>query len=98
MAIVLVITIKEENFHLWMREKIKRYLKSNNFVMLIINYKIIKFKYKLNLNVNKKLLIIFIFKKKEYMILKALLLLLLLIRNILKGLLLLILLQLKIIE
>jgi len=64
--------------------------------MLIINYKIIEFKYELNLNVNKKLLIIPIFKGKKYIILKVLLLLLLLIKNILRGLLLLILLQLKI--
>ena len=60
--------------------------------MSIINYKIIKFEYKLNSNVNKKLLVIFIFKGKKYIMLKILLLLPLLIRNILKGLLLLILL------
>ena len=39
----------------------KKHLKNNNFVMLIINYKIIKFEYKLNLNINEKLLVIFIF-------------------------------------
>ena len=66
--------------------------------MLITNYKIIKFEYKLNLNINKKLLAILIFKGKKYIILRILSLLSLLIRNILKGLLLLILLQLKIIE
>ena len=66
--------------------------------MLIINYKIIKFKYGLNLNVNEKLLVIFIFKGKKYIMLKILLLLSLLIRNILKSLLLLILSQLKIIK
>jgi len=60
--------------------------------MLIINYKIIKSKYKLNLNINEKLLIIPIFKGKKYIILKTLLLLSLLIRNILENLLLLILL------
>ena len=43
-------------------------MKSDNFVILIINYKIIKFEYKLNLNINKKLLIVFIFKGKEYII------------------------------
>jgi len=66
--------------------------------MLIINYKIIKFKYGLNLNVNEKLLAILIFKEKKYIMLKILLLLSLLIRNILKSLLLLILSQLKIIK
>ena len=60
--------------------------------MLIINYKIIKFEYELNLNVDEKPLTIFIFKGKKYIMLKILLLLPLLIRNILKGLLLLILL------
>ena len=33
--------------------------------MPITNYKIIKFKYKSNLNLNKKLLTILIFKRKE---------------------------------
>jgi len=66
--------------------------------MLIINYKIIKFEYKLNSNINKKLLIIPIFKGKKYIMLRVLLLLLLSIRNILRGLLLLISLQLKIIK
>ena len=47
--------------------------------MLITNYKIIKFKYKLNSNVNEKLLTVPIFKEKKYIILKILLLLLLLI-------------------
>jgi len=63
--------------------------------MLIINYEIIKFEYKLNLNISEKLLVIFIFKGKKYIMLKILLLLLLLIKNMLKNLLLLILLQLK---
>jgi len=36
--------------------------------MSITNYKIIKFEYKLNLNVGEKLLIIFIFKKKKYIV------------------------------
>jgi len=66
--------------------------------MSIINYKIIKFEYKLNLNVNEKLLVIFIFKRKKHIILKVLLLLLLSIKNISKSLLLSILSQLKIIE
>ena len=63
--------------------------------MLIINYEIIKFEYKLNLNINKKLLVISIFKGKEYMILKTLLLLSLSIKNMSKSLLILILSQLK---
>jgi len=63
--------------------------------MPIINYKIIKFKYRLNLNVNKKLLIILIFKGKKYIILKVLSLLLLSIKNIPRSLLLLILSQSK---
>ena len=96
--IIFIIIITKKNFYLWIKKKMKRYLKSNNFIMLITNYKIIKFEYKLNLNINKKLLVISIFKGKEYIILKALLLLLLLIRNILKGLLILILLQLKTIK
>jgi len=56
--------------------------------MLITNYKIIKFEYRLNLNINEKLLIIPIFKGKEYIMLKVLLLLLLSIKNMLKSLLL----------
>ena len=60
--------------------------------MLIINYKITKFEYKSNLNLNKKLLIISISKRKKYIILKILSLSLLSIRNIFKNLLLLILL------
>jgi len=71
---------------------VKRYLKGDNFVMPIINYKIIKFKYELNSNVSEKLLIILISKGKKYMILEVLSLLLLLIKNILENLLLLILL------
>ena len=59
--------------------------------MLIINYEIIKSKYKLNLNINEKSLIILIFKRKKYIILKILLLLPLSIKNIFKSLLLLIL-------
>jgi len=66
--------------------------------MLIINYEIIKSKYKLNLNINEKSLIILIFKRKKYIILKILLLLPLSIRNISRSLLLSILSQLKIIE
>ena len=73
-----------------MKEKIKKYLKGDNFIMLITNYKIIKFEYELNLNVNKKLLIILISKRKKYIMLKALPLLLLPIRNMLRGLLILI--------
>jgi len=56
--------------------------------MSIINYEIIKFEYKLNSNINKKLLVIFIFKRKKYIMLKILPLLSLLIKNILKSLLL----------
>ena len=59
----------------------KRYLKGDNFIMPITNYKIIKFKYKLNLNINEKPLIIPIFKRKKYIMLKALPLLSLSIRN-----------------
>jgi len=90
--------VTKENLYLWTRKKVKKYLKSDNFIMLIINYKIIKFKYRLNSNINEKLLVIFIFKGKKYMILKVLLLLLLLLKNILGDLLLLILLQLKTME
>jgi len=89
--VTFVMIVKEENLYLWTKKKIKRYLKGNNFIMSIINYKIIKFKYELNLNVSEKLLAIPIFKGKEYIMLEALLLLLLLIKNMLKSLLLLIL-------
>jgi len=75
-----------------MKEKIKKYLKNGNFVMLITNYKIIKFKYELNSNVNEKPLIVFIFKGKKYIIFEVLSLLPLLTRNISEDLLLLILL------
>ena len=37
-----------------MKKKVKKHLKGNNFIMLIINYEIIKFEYELNLNVNEK--------------------------------------------
>jgi len=91
-TIIFVIIITKEDLYLWMREKIKKYLKGNNFIMPIINYEIIKSEYRLNSNVNKKLLVVLIFKGKKYIILKVLLLLLLLIKNISKDLLLLILL------
>jgi len=77
---------------------VRRYLKGDNFIILITNYEIIKFEYKSNLNVNEKLLVVFIFKGKEYIILRVLSLLLLSTRNISKGLLLLTLLQSKTIE
>jgi len=66
--------------------------------MLIINYKIIKFEYELNLNVDEKPLTIFIFKGKKYIMLGVLLLLSLSIKNISKSLLVSILSQLKIIK